>query len=414
MEFVPFRPVAAAGERMMRPDTLIVMLALAASIPVFEVQAATWIVDPDGGGDATTIQGAVDLASPGDEIVILAGTYDDHADLGTGLRFVGQSGAGLTTVTAPVDGASLFAGGVDVTLEGLTLSGAAVGYGYCERNRAIEVAGTLTLVDCVVEDNETALTPVYAWELYAYGTTFRHNSATGQLSGCGQIDPDPMPDCLKAGYIYAENCVFEEHFASQGLVDVYVADFVRCTFRNNDFDQYGAVFVTTPDFPWGLLSLHNNLFHDNEGSLLGFSVINGDASITTNAWRNTFARNQGMFGPDLRAGSASVFHANVFTGADVGFQVQDGMATTMTVTCNDSWGNGTDWVGLDPGAGGNFSLEPKYCAPEADIFTVAQNSPLLPANNACGELIGAFGQGCGTVSVEPSTWAKVKSLYRGD
>ena len=44
------------------------------------VLAATWTVDPSGGGDATTIGGAIDLASSGDTISIAAGTYAEEID----------------------------------------------------------------------------------------------------------------------------------------------------------------------------------------------------------------------------------------------------------------------------------------------------------------------------------------------
>lgn len=82
------------------------------------------------------------------------------------------------------------------------------------------------------------------------------------------------------------------------------------------------------------------------------------------------------------------------------------------MTCNNSWGNGENWVNVDPAAGGNFSLPPKFCDPDADDFTVAENSPLLADNNACGVDIGAYGAGCGVISIEPRTWGRVKSLYR--
>jgi hypothetical protein len=38
---------------------------------------------------------------------------------------------------------------------------------------------------------------------------------------------------------------------------------------------------------------------------------------------------------------------------------------------------------------------------------------MLPGNNTCGIQIGAFGTGCGPVSVEPSSWGGIKALYRG-
>lgn len=70
-------------------------------------------------------------------------------------------------------------------------------------------------------------------------------------------------------------------------------------------------------------------------------------------------------------------------------------------------------MGFDPtGALGNVSVPPRYCDPVGRDFTVASNSPLLPENNECGVTIGAFGVGCGAVSIEPRSWGSIKSRYR--
>ena len=40
--------------------------------------------------------------------------------------------------------------------------------------------------------------------------------------------------------------------------------------------------------------------------------------------------------------------------------------------------------------------------------------PCLPTDpSGCGQ-IGAFGQGCGTISVESTSWGKIKGFYRED
>jgi hypothetical protein len=45
-------------------------------------------------------------------------------------------------------------------------------------------------------------------------------------------------------------------------------------------------------------------------------------------------------------------------------------------------------------------------------FTLARNSPCLPKNNACGVLIGAFGEGCAPTSIEELSWGRIKGMYR--
>ena len=67
------------------------------------------------------------------------------------------------------------------------------------------------------------------------------------------------------------------------------------------------------------------------------------------------------------------------------------------------------------GLRGNFSADPLFCDAAAGDFTLSSQSPCLPGNHPdgadCG-LIGAFGQGCGTVSVQPSSWGAIKEMYR--
>jgi hypothetical protein len=57
-------------------------------------------------------------------------------------------------------------------------------------------------------------------------------------------------------------------------------------------------------------------------------------------------------------------------------------------------------------------VNPYFCDPANDDFTVAENSVCVPSNNSCGMQIGAYGVGCGIVSVEPSSWGAIKGLYR--
>jgi hypothetical protein len=58
-------------------------------------------------------------------------------------------------------------------------------------------------------------------------------------------------------------------------------------------------------------------------------------------------------------------------------------------------------------------VDPEFCDPESDDFTVMNTSPCLPENSlGCG-LIGALQEGCGTISIEETSWGKIKNRYRG-
>ncbi len=60
---------------------------------------------------------------------------------------------------------------------------------------------------------------------------------------------------------------------------------------------------------------------------------------------------------------------------------------------------------------------PLFCQPWQCGWTAHGNwwldasSPCLPEHSPCGELIGALGEGCGFVRVQPTTWGGVKALF---
>jgi hypothetical protein len=66
---------------------------------------------------------------------------------------------------------------------------------------------------------------------------------------------------------------------------------------------------------------------------------------------------------------------------------------------------------------GDVVADPLFCDPENGDFTLSSQSPCLPGNHPdgvdCG-LIGAFGQGCGPVSIEKLSWGRIKGMYRDD
>jgi hypothetical protein len=104
---------------------------------------------------------------------------------------------------------------------------------------------------------------------------------------------------------------------------------------------------------------------------------------------------------------------NVIAGSVGGAAVAQGGGSVSTA-CNVFWENeGGDAVGseLDPT---DRIVDPEFCDVEQDDFTVTGTSPCLPENSmGCG-LIGALGQGCGVVSVEETSWARIKMRYSGE
>jgi hypothetical protein len=105
------------------------------------------------------------------------------------------------------------------------------------------------------------------------------------------------------------------------------------------------------------------------------------------------------------------FAGNIIVGSEGGFALRVGTAN-VTDSCNVFWNNADgDAFGIELDPSSVFA-DPEFCNAEAGDFTVQSTSPCAPGNTlGCGG-IGAFGVGCGTVSVRDETWARIKGMYR--
>src|SRR5665213_1781982 len=106
---------------------VIAAMGLGGSLPLLlsqKASAATFTVCALGCSD-TTIQGAVNAATPGDVINVAPGTYNENVTIDKDVSLVGTAGAASTTIVA-TDGNSTpltFAGGVSgATVSGFTIT----------------------------------------------------------------------------------------------------------------------------------------------------------------------------------------------------------------------------------------------------------------------------------------------------
>jgi len=75
---------------------------------------------------------------------------------------------------------------------------------------------------------------------------------------------------------------------------------------------------------------------------------------------------------------------------------------TESIECSDIEGG---WSGT-----GNIDLNPLFCDPNANDFSLQSDSPCAPDNNDCGILMGAWPVGCST-STREASWSSLKCLY---
>ncbi len=62
----------------------------------------------------------------------------------------------------------------------------------------------------------------------------------------------------------------------------------------------------------------------------------------------------------------------------------------------------------------NLFIDPLFCSPDDGVLWLCADSPCLPGNTPWGELVGAFGEGCGEcgTAVERLSWGNIKAMFR--
>ncbi|MFH1865804.1 MAG: hypothetical protein ABIK85_07965 [Candidatus Eisenbacteria bacterium] len=173
-------------------------------------------------------------------------------------------------------------------------------------------------------------------------------------------------------------------------------------------------------------SVSFSLFLENSADLGG--GLYGYGFVPTRAFAEvancTFVGNHGEF-----AGSAMAFKRTFLASIErcvVAFGT-GGTAITYeqpvqpypSLVCYDVYGNeGGDWVDCIADqylVEGNFADDPLFCYQEnlGLPYSLHQGSPCLPDGSPCGELIGAFDEGCGPVTpVENASWGTLKAMFR--
>jgi len=235
---------------------------------------------------------------------------------------------------------------IDITAISSSVSGNSGG--------GIKCSGWLTVNNCQVNDNGgTGLSGPYDWaEVSVVGCTIKNNSSTG--IGIGIFQNPTIDSCTIEGHGTAigvgtltspkvSNCLFidnDQLFSSSSYQSGQVRN---CTFWN-----CGPIHAPTPDGSKAGLGIYNTIF----------------------------------------AYGSSIPVANVASGAYI------------NVECSDFVGNvGGNWTDIESfeGINGNFSLDPLFCDPLNNDFSIASNSPCAPGNNDCDSLIGAYPIGCGPI-----------------
>lgn len=399
-----------------------------------------------------TINAGLDAASPGDTVLVAPGTYGQFetrllegswvssvAFLRGDVALVSEGGSDITMLrldgTVPGFPYVLMAWGAFGTtrLEGFTVTGTAVdvgGLGYTWGERCV-------IRDCVFRDlADGAGVGGAASDLEVYGCRFENMGRVGitQNAGTLLIEDSEFTYGQQGGAVSLRidfshptaltmrRCRFVGNLKTTGtggavFVGGYSTTLIEdCWFESNRTETGSAVGGALYAFGASVV-VRNSTFVRNSAQIQAGAAAVGGASVLVEGntfWGNRSDLNWPEGGSAVYFTSAGALRNNVIAGSegDEAIGLLEGSGSVLT-SCNVFWGN-AQGDAVIPLSATDLAVDPLPCDPDAGDFRVHAGSPCLPESGhpGCGTLIGAWGEGCGTVGVEARSWGQVKSDYR--
>ena len=416
---------------MRRPFLLFGLLML---ILPTSVLGRTWYITPDGTGDAPTIQAGVDSASAGDTVLVACGIYTDIGYVApdgvsscvrmkSNITLLGEGDPSCVVLDAQQQGRVILCDSITgAVIDGLTITGGLAPDGggiFCEYSEVL-----LTNL-MVIENAATARYYVGGGGICIWGTPvptitdciFERNTASNARGGA-------ICFLSVGGEINIARCIFigNESLSYGGAVACREgrANFWNCWFEKNTSDAGGAIAFSTFDGR----RVDGCIFLNNKAH----SGYPPSGAAIDQEWGYVLVTNSTFYGNDPNAialmGDCTMgLMRTIITGStgESVVLVYDEFLPWVWAECTDIYGNGScDWCpGLSDyiNVEGNFSECPSFCNAAAGDFYLCDGSPCLPGNRPYGAdcgLIGALGEGCacGPSATEPTTWSKIKSMFR--
>jgi predicted outer membrane repeat protein len=364
--------------------------------------ARNWYVEEDGGGDAPTIQAAIDSASAGDDVVVAAGTYTwtnqgASGDFGlilfardvTGIDLISESGPTVTILDAEGMGRVMyFEAYTTNTVEGFTITGgdAPLFGDYAGGGMALHLNYS-TFRNCIISGN---------------------NGDQGGGVWVGGVCTSQF-----------EDCTFKWNTAAFGAGAFLVnsselVSFDRCVF-----------FANTATNKGGAVAAYNHWFSFDNCTFYSNSAINkGGGLYCDNIWPSTvanctFALNSADLGSGIHLFNNATLYANnlIVSYGSPGAGLNTEVNSQFFLGCSDIFGN-AGGNGLPPNTIGsaNFFMNPEFCGSVGShYYHLQSDSPCAPGNHPdedpCG-LIGAHPVSCSIVPTKESTWGEIKAIYK--
>jgi hypothetical protein len=434
--------------------------------------AAVHSVRPDGLGDYSTIQAAVDSASAGDEIVLEDGVFTGpgNRDIGfAGKDLVVRSRNGAAACTIDSQGtvtenhrAFRLDGGETAAsrIEGITITGGFVEGPFPESGGGgilVADGSHPVIADCVFDGNVAGYhgfgAGLLAWNgcnitltdcafrngssgWYGGGFTLRlHCDAlverctvtdnwSGHAGGGASIT---RSDAIVNDCLFANNVTTEVDGGGVLIKAEARPVFSRCVFAGNTAWTGGAVGLgNLPE-----VTMIDCLFEGNRGVGQGGALDLDQEPSVLHLIRCTLTNNHApYFGGHAYVGAFATLTARncIFgeycEGASAVYVAPSAYA--VDIDCSVFPGGLSEIAGAGPVIWGtdNVDADPGFCAPAAACsapawpsgdYTLDSLSPAAPSWSPCG-LMGAYPVACGVTSagagLELRSWGRMKAAYR--
>ncbi len=353
--------------------------------------------------DFPTIQEALDVATPGCEVLVASGTYDESLTISTGnvaLRAEEVGGATIRHLlrTVMVSADSVTVAGFVIECTQQVLGGAqalvvqarafkSVNNVYRGGGECVVVEGTAHFLNDRIRGARTGL------------------AIEGDSGTTAKMESCVVEDNVATGFLGGGAAVL-------GNSSLMLTD---CVFRRNQaLGGSALVAETSPGFPKNTnVSALRCVFYSNEAAIGTVMSIGADVSLVScTFWGNTITNVEagvidvGGSGTNVMRVERTVVAHN--SGAAFGCEG----VPALTVVCSDVFGNTNDEiVGCGTDLGSNFNADPLFCDPAAGDFRLRAGSPCTANSSPPGcSLVGAFDEGC-VDAVLPATWGALKSRF---
>jgi hypothetical protein len=412
------------------------LLALMPALAV-SVRAATLRVPED----YASVLAAVDAAAAGDSVLVGPGTWTQTATrivsvngqsipltacafLEAGITVMGIGGSAVTALQPAVGHGVVHtvSGSAPTVVEGFAMTGAVAVV--ASQNSPLEVkncwllenataavdvslSGHVILRDCRIEGN--------TWNQVGSGYAVAAQSSTVEFYDCEFRDNHGLravrvdigsravvDGCTVSGHVWGGALLFES------VPDLQIRNSTFTANRNTG--NGGAITAVSCS---GVVEFC--VFNDDSAFAGGGISVQGGAVALRN---NTFHGCSAVLGSAISIGGSDPgVHNNIiaYSTGQYGAVDRTSGLNAVATGCNVFWANEPpdfSSFGTWTASPTDIFSDPQFCAPGSDDFTLHSGSPGAPGvTPACGT-IGALGVGCGSVSIESTSWGRIKGQYR--